>query len=68
MAFLSGNLKKIKKIQILFYVDYEQTLFFLSPSNKKARDTQITTRMTEGALAFRASRRINAFARMDSPR
>ena len=26
--------KKIKKIQILFYVDYEQTLFFLSPSSK----------------------------------
>ena len=26
--------KQIKKIQTLFYVDYEQSLFFLSPSSK----------------------------------
>ena len=40
--------------------------FFLGPSSKKARDTQITTRVTEGALVFRVSRRINALARMHS--
>ena len=40
---------------------------FLGPSSKKARDTQITTRVTEGTLVSRASRRINALARMHSP-
>ena len=39
---------------------------FLGPSSKKALDTQITTRVTEGALVFRVSRRINALARMHS--
>ena len=43
-------------------VDYEQFLFFLNLSSKKARDTQITTRVTEGALVSRVSRRINALA------
>ena len=40
---------------------------FLGPSSKKARDTQITSRVTEGTLVSRASRGINALARMHSP-
>ena len=48
-------------------VDYEQSLFFLGPSSKKALDTHITPRVTEGALVFRVSRRINALAGMHSP-
>ena len=38
-------------------LDYEQSLFFLGPSSKNARDTQMTTRVTEGAaLVSRVSR------------
>ena len=29
--------------------DYEQSLFFLGPSEQNARDTQMITRVTEGA-------------------
>ena len=28
-------------------LDYEQSLFFLGPSEQNARDTQMTTRVTE---------------------
>ena len=55
-----------------FSIDYEQSLFFCSPSSK-TRDTQMATRETDGARwerlpsSFRASRGFAARARVHSP-
>ena len=44
-------------------IDYEQSLFFLSPYRERyARDTQMTTHSTEGASFLASARRLRARA------
>ena len=38
-----------KYMNYCFVVHYGQSLFFRSPSSENARDTKMTTRVTEGA-------------------
>ena len=53
--------------------DYEQSLLFSWPLEQNARDTQMTTRVTEGARRFRArfscleASPLNAHERVHSP-
>ena len=42
-------LHKEKYMNYCFVVHYGQSLFFRSPSSENARDTKMTTRVTEGA-------------------
>ena len=43
-----------KYMNCSFIVHYRQSLFFRSPSSESARNTKMTTRMTEGAKQIEA--------------